>query len=65
MAAEKSLPEFDCVVIDEAAQALEVACWIPLRYAKKAVLAGDHKQLSATVERYDDSNLKSSFIDSC
>jgi len=47
--AAKSL-EFDVVVIDEAAQALEVACWIPLMLGKKAVLAGDHQQLSACVK---------------
>ena len=42
--------EFDLVVIDEAAQALEVACWIPLQYAKKCVLAGDHLQLPPTIK---------------
>ena len=31
---------FDLVVIDEAAQSLEAACWIALLMAKKAVLAG-------------------------
>ncbi|HEX6812984.1 MAG TPA: IGHMBP2 family helicase [Planctomycetota bacterium] len=36
---------FDRVVIDEAAQALEAACWIPLQRGKRAVLAGDHRQL--------------------
>ncbi|CAE7719937.1 IGHMBP2, partial [Symbiodinium sp. CCMP2456] len=41
---------FDVVVIDEAAQALEVACWIPLLLGKKAVLAGDHQQLAACVK---------------
>lgn len=34
------LPVFDLVVIDEAAQALESACWIALLKAKRAVLAG-------------------------
>jgi superfamily I DNA and/or RNA helicase len=34
------LPTFDLVVIDEAAQALESACWIALLKAKRAVLAG-------------------------
>ncbi|CAE8582241.1 unnamed protein product [Polarella glacialis] len=42
--------EFDVVIIDEAAQALEVSCWIPLMLGKKAVLAGDHQQLAATVK---------------
>jgi len=34
---------FDLVVIDECAQSIEPACWIPLRHAKKLVMAGDHK----------------------
>eukprot|EP00929_Paragymnodinium_shiwhaense_P010582 TRINITY_DN11534_c0_g2_i7.p1 TRINITY_DN11534_c0_g2~~TRINITY_DN11534_c0_g2_i7.p1 ORF type:complete len:1008 (-),score=307.70 TRINITY_DN11534_c0_g2_i7:199-3222(-) len=42
--------EFDVVVIDEAAQALEVACWIPMLLGRKAVLAGDHQQLAACVK---------------
>merc|ERR1719217_1174377 len=42
--------EFDVVIIDEAAQSLEVACWIPLLLGSKAVLAGDHQQLAATVK---------------
>ncbi|CAJ1458896.1 unnamed protein product [Effrenium voratum] len=42
--------QFDVVVIDEAAQALEVACWIPLLLGKKSVLAGDHQQLAACVK---------------
>lgn len=40
---------FPWVVIDEAAQALEAACWIPLRLAQRAVLAGDHRQLPPTI----------------
>jgi superfamily I DNA and/or RNA helicase len=35
---------FDVAVIDEAAQALEAACWGPLLLAGRAVLAGDHLQ---------------------
>ena len=42
--------EFDCVIIDEASQALEAQCWIPLLTAKKAVLAGDHHQLPPTIK---------------
>ncbi|AWO00206.1 IGHMBP2 family helicase [Chitinophaga alhagiae] len=38
------------VVIDEAGQALEPACWIPVLKAEKVVLAGDHCQLSPTVK---------------
>lgn len=41
--------QFDCVVIDEAAQALEAACWIPLQRGRRAVLVGDHRQLPPTI----------------
>ncbi|CAD7942094.1 unnamed protein product [Amoebophrya sp. A120] len=41
---------FDVVLVDEAAQTLEVACWIPLLCGRRAVLAGDHNQLAATVK---------------
>ena len=36
---------FDVVIIDEASQALEAQCWVPLLRASKVVLAGDHLQL--------------------
>ena len=42
--------QFDTVVIDEAGQALEPACWIPIIKAKKLILAGDHCQLSPTIK---------------
>jgi ATP-dependent RNA/DNA helicase IGHMBP2 len=42
--------EFHTVVIDEAGQALEPACWIPLLKAKKVVFAGDHCQLPPTIK---------------
>ncbi|KAK9554628.1 hypothetical protein V6Z88_006618 [Aspergillus fumigatus] len=42
--------KFDVVVIDEASQALEAQCWIPLLSASKVVLAGDHLQLPPTVK---------------
>jgi superfamily I DNA and/or RNA helicase len=40
---------FDLVVIDEAAQAIEPACWIPLLRGGRVVLAGDHCQLPPTI----------------
>jgi ATP-dependent RNA/DNA helicase IGHMBP2 len=40
---------FDWVVIDEAAQCVEIACWIPLMKGKKAILAGDPFQLPPTI----------------
>lgn len=44
---------FDVVVIDEASQALEAQCWVPLLSASKAVLAGDHLQLPPTIKSSD------------
>lgn len=41
---------FHTVLIDEAGQALEPACWIPILKAKKLILAGDHCQLSPTIK---------------
>lgn len=41
---------FDVVIIDEASQALEAQCWVPLLGAKKVVLAGDPFQLPPTVK---------------
>ncbi|MBN1444456.1 MAG: IGHMBP2 family helicase [Planctomycetes bacterium] len=41
--------EFDLAVVDEAAQALEAACWIPIQMASRVVLAGDHRQLPPTI----------------
>lgn len=41
---------YETVVIDEAGQALEPACWIPILKTDKLVLAGDHCQLSPTVK---------------
>ncbi|MGA0555764.1 AAA domain-containing protein [Larkinella sp. VNQ87] len=41
---------FQTVVIDEAGQALEPACWIPILKAQKVVLAGDHCQLPPTIK---------------
>lgn len=40
---------FNTVVIDEAAQAIEPSCWIPVLKAKKIIMAGDHNQLPPTI----------------
>lgn len=45
--------KFSTLFIDEAAQALEAACWIPIRRAGRVVLAGDHCQLPPTVKSYE------------
>ncbi|EPQ30240.1 uncharacterized protein PFL1_02356 [Pseudozyma flocculosa PF-1] len=45
--------EFDVVIIDEACQALEAVCWVPIlkvREGGKVILAGDHLQLPPTVK---------------
>ncbi|BGP56849.1 hypothetical protein JCM8202v2_004482 [Rhodotorula sphaerocarpa] len=42
--------DFDVVIIDEAAQATEPACWIPILKGKKLILAGDHLQLPPTLK---------------
>lgn len=41
---------YKTVVIDEAGQALEPACWIPILKAEKVILAGDHCQLPPTIK---------------
>lgn len=41
--------DFDVVFIDEATQATEPSCLIPMTHAEKAVMAGDHKQLPPTI----------------
>jgi ATP-dependent RNA/DNA helicase IGHMBP2 len=41
---------FSTVFIDEAAQALEPMCWIPITRSDRVVFAGDHFQLPPTVK---------------
>jgi ATP-dependent RNA/DNA helicase IGHMBP2 len=41
---------YNTVIIDEAGQALEPACWIPILKGKKVILAGDHQQLPPTIK---------------
>ncbi|MBX2897080.1 MAG: AAA family ATPase [Cyclobacteriaceae bacterium] len=42
--------KFKTVFIDEAAQSLEAACWIPMLRAQRVILAGDHCQLPPTIK---------------
>ncbi|KAJ6463958.1 AAA domain-containing protein [Mycena sanguinolenta] len=48
--------EFDVVIIDEATQALEAVCWVPILKGKKLILAGDPMQLPPTVLSVDKKN---------
>ena len=41
---------FSTLFIDEAAQALEAACWIAIRKADRVIFAGDHCQLPPTIK---------------
>lgn len=49
--------QFDVVIVDEASQALEAQCWIPVLSsgASRLILAGDHLQLPPTIKS---SNIK-------
>ena len=42
--------KFQTVFIDEAAQALEPACWIPILRSHRIIFAGDHQQLPPTIK---------------
>lgn len=44
---------FSTLFIDEAAQALEAACWIAIRKADRVILAGDHQQLPPTIKSFE------------
>jgi len=48
--------EFETVIIDEAAQSPEPACWVPILKAKRLVLAGDPFQLPPTVKSEEAAN---------
>jgi len=58
---------FDTVFIDEAAQALEPGCWIPIAKGERVVLAGDHHQLPPTVksERASREGLRETLFEKC
>lgn len=44
---------FSTLFIDEAAQALEPACWIAIRRASRVIFAGDHQQLPPTIKCFE------------
>ena len=45
----RKLDTFDLVVIDEAGQAIEPSCWIPIQQGKRCILAGDQCQLAPVI----------------
>ncbi|CAL5364810.1 unnamed protein product [Camellia sinensis] len=45
----RRLDSFDLVVIDEAGQAIEPSCWIPILQGKRCILAGDECQLAPVI----------------
>ncbi|AMR32980.1 DNA helicase [Mucilaginibacter sp. PAMC 26640] len=59
--------KFNTVVIDEAGQALEPACWIPILKAQKVVMAGDHLQLPPTIksDRAARNGLSTTLMEKC
>lgn len=50
MPCERTVARTRAQVIDECAQSVEAACWIALQLGRRAVLAGDHRQLPPTVQ---------------
>jgi ATP-dependent RNA/DNA helicase IGHMBP2 len=58
---------FNTVVIDEAGQALEPACWIPILKAQKLIMAGDHFQLPPTIKSIKAANggLNTTLLEKC
>jgi predicted DNA helicase len=59
--------QYDVVIIDEAGQAIEPACWIPVLKTKKLVLAGDHCQLPPTIKSHEASKqgLEKTLLEKC
>src|SRR5215471_18841555 len=58
---------YDTVVIDEAGQALEPACWISILKARKVIMAGDHHQLPPTIKSIAAANggLSNTLLEKC
>lgn len=44
---------FQSLFVDEAAQAIEAACWIPIAKSHRVIFAGDHKQLPPTIKCFE------------
>jgi predicted DNA helicase len=59
--------QFSTVFIDEAAQALEPMCWIPISRSNRVIFAGDHFQLPPTVKskKAEDAGLKETLFEQC
>ncbi|MBN8695518.1 MAG: IGHMBP2 family helicase [Bacteroidetes bacterium] len=59
--------QFSTVFIDEAAQALEPMCWIPISRSERVVFAGDHFQLPPTVKskEAEQKGLKETLMERC
>jgi superfamily I DNA and/or RNA helicase len=59
--------QFSTVFIDEAAQALEPMCWIPITRSNRVIFAGDHFQLPPTVKskKAEDEGLKETLFEHC
>jgi ATP-dependent RNA/DNA helicase IGHMBP2 len=58
---------FTTVFIDEAAQALEPMCWIPISRSNRVIFAGDHFQLPPTVKskKAEAGGLKETLFERC
>lgn len=59
--------QFTTVFIDEAAQALEPMCWIPISRSNRVIFAGDHFQLPPTVKskKAETEGLKETLFENC
>lgn len=55
--------EFDLLVIDEATQATEPSCMIPITKTSKVVMAGDHRQLPPTVKSQEARELENTLFE--
>lgn len=53
---------FDVCIIDEATQAIEAVCWVPILKSRKLVIAGDPKQLPPTIMSKADAVKASPFL---